>query len=436
MLLLLHTIVLCCFTLVFGRSDTSPSGGEIKIIGPLKLKEHFKDSFGKIEAKPALFGIPVYNGHFVGILQVDNTNLDGCNPWPGKYFQADPFDENTKKIALVLRGSCTFVKKVQNCQDAGAKGVVVYDDVTETDLPMMADDGMGDTVEIPSIIIKRVDGLVLKSNVDDKLVMDVEIEISWGLPRPDGRVEWELWCDGEMSSKEKQFVADFRKVVDLLGDSDFFTPHYLIQNGMLEAADEDCSNDRKYCVFGVTGAPGKEVLEEILNQICVWKFGDEVNDNLVWWEYVDLFNKCCMAKDGIWCPECSKVIFEQLRISNIERENLRVSVDQCIFNSGGLDGQSNTLFDEEIRSALNFGISFSPTVTINNEKYHGNLLCPSPVDISTCSVFAAICAGFAPETTPEACMGHNYEGCPHGTVRDVCGVCGGNGLSCTSSLSK
>jgi len=84
-----------------------------------------------------------------------------------------------------------------------------------------------------------------------------------------------------MSSKEKQFVADFRKVVDLLGDSDFFTPHYLIQNGMLEAADEDCSNDRKYCVFGVTGAPGKEVLEEILNQICVWKFGDEVNDNLV-----------------------------------------------------------------------------------------------------------------------------------------------------------
>jgi len=125
-----------------------------------------------------------------------------------------------------------------------------------------------------------------------------------------------------------------------------------------------------------------------------------------------------------------------LRISSTARVTLRTSVDKCIFDSGGLDGQSNTLFDEEMRSFFDFGINNSPAVTINNEKYHGNMLCPNPVDISTCSVFAAICAGFAPETIPEACMEHSEAGCPRGLARDVCGVCGGNGLSCTSSRSN
>merc|ERR1719427_1468153 len=102
-------------------------------------------------------------------------------------------DEHTKRIALVERGACTFVKKVKNCQDAGAKGVIVYNNVNLQQLPIMADDGKGDSVSIPSIIIDKGDGLVLKSHVNDDSGLDVEIEISWGLPQPDGRVEWELW---------------------------------------------------------------------------------------------------------------------------------------------------------------------------------------------------------------------------------------------------
>lgn len=437
MFLLLNIIIaLCSLMLICGKSDTSPSGGEIKIIGPRKLKEYYKNNFGKIEAKPALFGIPVYNGHFVGTIYVDKSNLEGCKAWPDRYFQSDPFDENTKRIALVQRGICTFVKKVQNCQDAGAKGVVVYDDVQRSLLPIMADDGMGDSVSIPSIIIKNADGLVLKSNINDNLVLDVEIEISWGLPRPDGKVEWELWCNGEMSSREKKFVAEFREVVELLGEKYFFTPHYWIQNGMLEAADADCSNDRKYCVFSTSGVPGNKLLKEILNQICIWKFGEEANDHLVWWDYIDEFNKCCVNDLTRWCGTCSQDIIERISNSKRSREMLSTSIDNCIFNSGGMDGQKNTLFDEEIQSFLDFGIYWSPAVTINGERYHGNMLCPNPVDISTCSVFAAICAGFAPETTPEVCMEHMNSGCPRGMVRDVCGVCGGDGLSCISLRSK
>jgi len=176
---------------VSGRSETSPSGGEIKIIGPPNLKDIYKSKKGKINAKPALFGIPVYNGNFAGILKSFPDHMDVCERVPDNYFQADPMDESTKKIALIERGSCTFVHKVRNCQEAGAKGVVVFNNVDQ-ELPIMADDGLGDSVAIPSIIIGRLDGLVLKSNVEDVSGLDVEIEISWGLPRPDGRVEWEM----------------------------------------------------------------------------------------------------------------------------------------------------------------------------------------------------------------------------------------------------
>jgi len=174
---------------VIGKSDTSPSGGEIKIIGPPNLKDAYRSSKGKISAMPALFGIPVYNGHFVGVVQTFKEQIDACDGLPANYFQSDPLNESTKKIALVQRGSCNFVQKVKNCQRAGAKGVVVFDNVDSGPLPIMADDGTGDSVSIPSVIIKMADGHILKSHLSDESAFDVEIEISWGLPRPDGRVE-------------------------------------------------------------------------------------------------------------------------------------------------------------------------------------------------------------------------------------------------------
>jgi len=111
----------CCLILlglVAAASDTSPSGGEIKIIGPPALKDIYKSTNGKVGAMSALFGIPVYNGHFVGALQVNKEHMDACVGLPENYFQSDPLDESTKNIALVERGSCTFVEKVRNCQKA------------------------------------------------------------------------------------------------------------------------------------------------------------------------------------------------------------------------------------------------------------------------------------------------------------------------------
>jgi len=85
-----------------------------------------------------------------------------------------------------------------------------------------------------------------------------------------------------MTSREKQFIADFKDVVVTLSDKHLFTPHYLIPSGIMEASDTDCSNDRKYCMFGIDEVPGHQLLRETLLQICVWKTGQDINDTLLW----------------------------------------------------------------------------------------------------------------------------------------------------------
>lgn len=85
-----------------------------------------------------------------------------------------------------------------------------------------------------------------------------------------------------MTSRELQFVSDFKDVVHSLEDKHLFTPHYHIHLGMMEASEVDCSNDRKYCMFGINEVPGNQLLKETLTQICIYKTGQEINDYLLW----------------------------------------------------------------------------------------------------------------------------------------------------------
>jgi len=148
-----------------------------------------------------------------------------------------------------------------------------------------------------------------------------------------------------------------------------------------------------------------------------------------------MFNNDCALVSTKWAGICSATVLAKLAKEKV-RTSIIESIKKCVFDSGGLDGPANILFDEEINSFTQYGVQWIPTVTINNEKYAGNMLCPNPVDLATCSIFAAICAGFSPETTPPVCLEHREIGCPPGESRDVCGVCGGDGSSCSNSAAK
>ena len=71
--------------------------------------------------------------------------------------------KNSNTILLVQRGNCSFVQKVLNGQKAGAKMVIVSDNIIEDTAHItMVDDGNGRLVHIPSIFISEQNGEILE----------------------------------------------------------------------------------------------------------------------------------------------------------------------------------------------------------------------------------------------------------------------------------
>ena len=86
--------------------------------------------------------------------QVNGTGL-ACAPLSG----ANAVQVNGR-IALIDRGGCSFVQKVKNLQLAGAKAVMVADNVVE---PIAGMTGTDPSITIPSVRILKVDGDAIKA---------------------------------------------------------------------------------------------------------------------------------------------------------------------------------------------------------------------------------------------------------------------------------
>ncbi|MGH8496943.1 MAG: S8 family serine peptidase [Gammaproteobacteria bacterium] len=83
---------------------------------------------------------------------VPGVPLDGCAPLSNG---AD-IDGN---IALIIRGTCGFIVKYTNAQNAGAQAIVVYNDGTAPDrIDPIVMGGLDDTVTIPGLMIGFFDG--------------------------------------------------------------------------------------------------------------------------------------------------------------------------------------------------------------------------------------------------------------------------------------
>lgn len=114
---------------------------------------------GSYYAADAAFGPSVSARAVSGqvVLATDATapTNDGCEPLTNAAAL-------NGKIALIDRGLCSFVAKVQAAQDAGAKGVIVVNNVAGTPTTM---GGSSSTITIPSVIISQDDGTLLKARL-------------------------------------------------------------------------------------------------------------------------------------------------------------------------------------------------------------------------------------------------------------------------------
>lgn len=59
------------------------------------------------------------------------------------------------KVFMIERGGCSFSEKAYNAQQAGAKAVIIHDNVYETILTMNGNDVYASAVHIPAVFITR-----------------------------------------------------------------------------------------------------------------------------------------------------------------------------------------------------------------------------------------------------------------------------------------
>ena len=112
------------------------------------------------------------------VLAIDNTAPvnDGCEPLTNG-------SALSGKIALIDRGSCTFVSKVEAAENAGAVAAVIVNNVPGNPISM---GGNGFNIGIPSVMISQADGNLIKTELANGAVNVTLGSTSGSFVAPDG----------------------------------------------------------------------------------------------------------------------------------------------------------------------------------------------------------------------------------------------------------
>ncbi|WP_234047716.1 T9SS-dependent M36 family metallopeptidase [Chryseobacterium paridis] len=114
----------------------------------------------------AQFGSPLNATGVTGNVQLSSV-LDGCT--------ALPAGSLTGKVGLVERGTCSFVVKTKNLQDAGATAAIIYNNVANgSTIGNMS--GTDATVTIPSVLIANDEGEYIKGQLSASTAVNVTLK--------------------------------------------------------------------------------------------------------------------------------------------------------------------------------------------------------------------------------------------------------------------
>ena len=381
--------------------------------------------------REALFGVPPYGGAIAQSVYYADSDL--CDPTVDtrKGYPIRNKDSTGKMepwpspfILMVDRGGCSFVQKVRNAQKAGAAGAIIADNtclcsdkdcvsangqaVCQPAEPIMADDGSGGDVSIPSFLMFKVDADQVKAEL--KANQMVQIEMQWALPSPDDRVEYDLWTTPS-DPVSKDFQKNFKPVAQALGSHAYFTPHMYIYDGIksnCQGFDGEnmcfnlCTNNGRYCATDPDndldhGISGADVVKESLRRICIWKhYGETDGVGSEWWDYVAQFLERCDNPDFFANEDCAKDCYKHAKI----KEDV---IERCMKDSGGLEKDTpNTFLDLEMQAQVSRGVVILPTAFVNTIALRGGL--------TTATVFTGICNGYLDGTEPKICT--ECQGCP------------------------
>lgn len=306
------------------------------------------------------------------------------------------------QIVLVRRGTCSFVSKVRAAERKGAHAVVIVDDGTmelltgDIQRVIVGNDGWGDNIDIPSILVTKASGEPLINAAQD-LKQEVIIELAWDIPT-NHVVLLDLWMSSA-STESQRFLRDFSPKRKRLNEKVTFVPHFHVFGlDQKEDFNELCLDKRPdLCAEDPDASgpvTGRDVLEEDVRQLCIHELTKKSRKDAAlnpvgshsveyarkFWDYVEALPSACPIDGKV--PEkrfggaCSRSLMRKVRIDT-------ALIESCV--------EANTtkyLARERANTA------WSPrALRINGWRYSGAL----DADLVT----RAICAGFVEQ--PRAC---------------------------------
>ena len=354
---------------------------------------------------------------------------------------------------MIDRGGCSFVTKVRNAQAANATAVIIADNTCLCRLastcvssqpcqsfePVMDDDGTGEDIIIPSMLLMKQDADAIKTALMQGTM--VSVRLSWPSPKSTGGpVVYTLWTtpDDVMS---QEFLISFKEAAIALGSHAQFVPRMYITDGTQEGCRKTnlysdpcpgrCTNYGRYCepksyYNADTGVDdGTKMVIESLRRACIWQIYGATNGiGSEWWDYVEGWISKCTASH--YSTNCAESIFAGAGV------DVKL-VDQCMQNSGNFRmDKNNTLLEALIDAKYQEDIYVSPTVLVNGALLRGGLtfgnvleaICwslPSGItDPAICSQWKT-CASVCPQG--KTCVLDQYNKCvqykPPYTVYDT-----------------
>ena len=160
----------------------------------------------------------------------------------------------------------------------GAHAVIIVDKVEQNLEPVVvSDDGTGDDVQIPPLLIPHG---VETSLIEATRQAEVIVELNWGAPISNV-AQMDLWMSST-SPLTGRFLRDFATVRRLLAGDMQFQPHYHVfsLNASHENRDLHCREDGKLCAEDPDGSgptTGVTVLQEDMCQLCIHDLSKQTN---------------------------------------------------------------------------------------------------------------------------------------------------------------
>lgn len=363
--------------------------GQIKVMSPKWLVSEFHESLGVIQGSTAVFGAPYYDERLMGRLFWGESlhGVSHCRKddyyLPPELVSQDRTQARLINIVLVRRGVCSFTTKVRVAMEKGAHAVVIVDH-EESKLKakdirnvVVSDDGQGDSITIPSLLVSKEDGRKLINAASKERVL---VELAWDVPL-DNVVRLDLWMSSASQTSQK-FLREFARYRKILGDTLVFVPHFYVFSLTPSASTvpDLCSdNTSHYCAEDPDASGplnGNDVLLEDVRQLCIHDLvasSGAGNFSEKFWEYVERLPKTCPIDGPARGSRFGTVCSERLQ------KNLHIDVDairQCVFST-----------QQKKMEAQRVNVAWSPwAVRINGWRYVG-VIDPDLVTRAICSAY-------------------------------------------------